>query len=72
MTDQEIIRALRCSAAVPTKDTICEACPFHRTQELPEEWKGKYPDDFLHGCDVNAIAIIAADRLEELANEAKR
>lgn len=71
MTDKEIIRALRCSSAVRV-ECAHDACPSYQKTELPEEWKGKYPDDFLYGCDVDEIAIVAADRLEELTDEAKR
>lgn len=65
MTDQEIIRALRCSSSAAA-ECMEDACPFYRKDELPDEYKDKYPADFFYGCDVDEIVIVAADRLEEL------
>lgn len=65
MTDQDIIRALRCSSSAAAK-CMEDACPFYRKDELPDEYKGQFPEDFFYVCDVDEIAIVAAERLEEL------
>lgn len=68
MTNQEIIRALRCTSSVPV-ECMEDACPFYRKDELPDGWEDKYPPDFFYGCNTDEIAIAVADRLEELTNE---
>ena len=66
MTDQEIIKALRCSASIDCK-CIRELCPFFVQEEVPEELREKCGGkDKLDGCDVDGIALAAADRLEQL------
>lgn len=66
MTDQEIIRALRCSSSVGS-ECRHEKCPFFAQEEIPEELREKCGRDTWGGCDVDSIALAAADRLEQLA-----
>lgn len=68
MTDQEIIKALRCSATVHTKKPDCTGCPCHVVEEVPEEFRrelGGIPS-WWDSCDVDKMALAAAKRLEEL------
>ena len=70
MTDQEIIKALRCTASV---DCECsrEQCPFFVQEAIPEELREKYGGkDKWDGCDVDGVALAAANRLEELTGGA--
>ena len=73
METKEIIRALRCAA---TPYETCTGCPYDRAESL-EPIKERFPgnevalpetdsDGLYHFCDVDKIALDAADRLEEL------
>ena len=67
----EIIEALRCSATPIPKGTDClkhcKGCPYDYTEK-----PGKFEmflaekDGLLHGCDVDRMAMDAAERIEEL------
>lgn len=61
--DRTIIRALRCSASVPTGDEACRKCAYGIVEKL-EMWDGN-EHEFV-SCDTDRIAVDAADRLEEL------
>ena len=66
VTDRDIIRALRCTA-----NTDCECirkqCPFFVQEIIPEELWGKCGGkDTWDSCDVDGVALAAADRLERL------
>lgn len=61
--DRTIIRALRCSASVPTGDEACRKCAYGIVEKL-ELWDGN-EHEFV-SCDTDRIAVDAADRLEEL------
>lgn len=61
--DRTIIRALRCSASVPTGDEACRKCAYGIVEKL-EIWDGN-EHEFV-SCDTDRIAVDAADRLEEL------
>lgn len=68
MNDRKLIEALRCSITPHSIDEEmpCGGCPYYRFQPLPEEEVGLLTEDFYCGCDVDAMAQDAADRLEEL------
>ena len=66
MTDAELIRILRCSASVHTENINCEGCPAFVIKPVPEEYKGKVPEDLFSFCDVAAISRMTADLLGDL------
>lgn len=67
MSNQEIIKALRCTSSADS-ECIREQCPFFVQEVIPEELRGKYGGkDKWDSCDVDGVALAAADRLEELA-----
>ena len=70
MTDQEIIQALRCTASADF-ECIRERCPFFVQEDIPEGLREKCGGmEKWDGCDVDGVALAAADRLEELTGGA--
>ena len=66
MTVQEIIKALRCTANADC-DCIREQCPFFVQEAIPEELRDKCDGmETWDSCDVDGVALAAADRLEQL------
>lgn len=61
--DRTIIRALRCSASVPTGDEACRKCAYGIVEKLELGDGNEYE---VVSCDTDGIAVDAADRLEEL------
>ena len=68
MTDQEIIRALRCVSS-PEPERDCGTCPYFRKETLPEEIQDKLGVKTWDSCDVDRIGLDAADRLEHRAQQ---
>lgn len=64
MTNHELAEKLRGISTVHDAEPDCDACPFLETEELPEDMKGHYPEDFLCQCDVDRVSLMAADALE--------
>ena len=66
--DTTIINALRCSAAPWRKGATCNDCPYRLLDPMEDELK--YADVVIDGvgyyesCDVDKIALDAADALE--------
>ena len=69
MTPAEIAKALRCTATVQTGDEPCASRPFNRTETLTEEQKAQLHCEEWHGCDVDGVALAAADLIERLEKE---
>ena len=63
VSDEQLIRALRCSSSVPPEDAVCALCHY----SLVEEWNGAK----ICSCDCDRIVMDAAERLEELTAAAK-
>ncbi len=73
VSSEELCKALRCAATPFEK---CTECPYDSTESL-EDFKERFPDDNIippeadcdgmyHFCDVDRIALDAAERIEEL------
>lgn len=69
MTPAEIAKALRCTATVQTGDKPCASCPFNRTETLTEDQKAQLHCEEWHSCDVDGVALAAADLIERLEKE---
>lgn len=63
MNNRELAEKLRCTATVHDIRPNCDACPFYIKEELPEGMQGEYPGDWLYQCDVDKVALMAADAL---------
>ena len=74
METNEIIKALRCSAQIPSNEEQCAGCPYFVLETpseddvkelgLEPEWKWK-------SCNVDQMALDAADRIEKQDAEIK-
>lgn len=69
MSHAEIAKALRCTATAQTGDEPCASCPFCRNEQLNAEWAEKLGTTEWHSCDVDGIALAAADLIERLEKE---
>lgn len=70
MKDKELIRALRCMSS-GTDAKNCKVCQFYTEEHLPEHlWEMNCGNEIWSYCDVDRIAIEAANRLEELLGDA--
>lgn len=69
MKPAEITKALRCTATVQTGDEPCASCPFNRTETLTEEQKEQLHCEEWHSCDVDGVALAAAELIERLTSE---
>lgn len=58
ISDEQLIRALRCTSSVPPHDNVCAECHY----SFVEKWNGEK----FCGCDCDRIGMDAAARLEEL------
>ena len=63
MTDQELIQALRCTSATGGPVGNCKKCPFLRTEHIGADLAKTFGQDCLEACDIDAVAIAAADRI---------
>lgn len=70
MTDQELIKVLRCCATVHTEEVACEGCPCYLKEKVPEELREQAPEDLFCVCNADPAILAAADRLEELTRRA--
>ena len=69
MTPAEIAKALRCTATVQTGDEPCASCPFCQVEMLTEAQKAQLHCEEWRGCDVDGVALAAADLIERLEKE---
>lgn len=67
MTDQELIKALRCSATVHEREVDCTGRPFFKQTAVPAALIGRFGEYWM-SCDCDGIALAASDRLEESAS----
>lgn len=63
VSDDQLIRALRCSSSPKLDDGGCKECPYCVT----EKWR----EEEILSCDCDRIGMDAAERLEELTAAAK-
>lgn len=47
----------------------CKKCPFYKTEPVPEDLAGKVNLTEWSSCDVDAVGLAAADRIEAQAKE---
>ena len=69
MTPAEIAKALRCTATAQTGDEPCASCPFCQVEMLTEAQKAQLHCEEWRGCDVDGVALAAADLIERLEKE---
>lgn len=55
---EQVVRALRCTASVCVTGELCEECPYNRFVS--------YGHGIYMNCDVDQIALDAADLIESL------
>ena len=63
MSDQELIDALRCTAHPGGPVGDCKKCPFLRTEHIGPDLAKMAGKDEWESCDVDGVAIAAADRI---------
>lgn len=72
MTDQELIRALRCTSTPGGPLMDCEKCPYRVVEAVPEHLREQVGSDEWESCDVDKIGVDAADRLTSLMEDLER
>ena len=50
----------------------CKKCPFCKTEPVPEDLAGKVNLTEWSSCDVDAVGLAAADRIEAQAKEIEK
>lgn len=66
---KEIARALRCTATVVGTVEDCAACRYWRKETLTQAQKEKLGVDEWTSCDVDRVAMDAANLLDRFAEE---
>ena len=66
MTAKEIIAALRCTASVDSPED-CTQCPYVAMEPLTVERQEMFGTEVWVSCDVDRVALDAADALERMA-----
>lgn len=69
LRDQELVNALRCVSTAGGPMGDCKKCPFYKTEPVPENLAGKVNLTEWPSCDVDAVGLAAADRIEAQAKE---
>ena len=69
MRDTNLVNALRCVSTAGGPIGDCKICPFYKTEPVPEELVEKVNLKEWPSCDVDAVGLAAADRIEEQAKE---
>ena len=72
MTDQELIRALRCTSTPGGPLMDCEKCPYRVVEAVPEHLREQVGSDEWESCDVDKIGVDAADRLTAVLGDLER
>ena len=60
-----LVSALRCTCAT-AGNCIGEACPFWKTEDVPDDLRAHVGADVWGSCDCDAVGMAAAERMEEL------
>lgn len=71
MTAKQIVHGLRCSATY-RGDPVCDGCPYLVTETVPDSLRKLTKKNTWDSCDVDRIALDAAELIEELAAMAPR
>ncbi len=69
MRDTNLVNALRCTSTEDGPMGDCKKCPFYKTEPVPEDLVGKVNLTEWFSCDVDAVGLAAADRIEAQAKE---
>lgn len=69
MRDTNLVNALRCVSTAGGPIGDCKKCPFYKTEPVPEDLAGKVNLTEWSSCDVDAVGLAAADRIEAQAKE---
>lgn len=69
MTSEEIVRALRCTASVQHGNEPCESCPFQTVEKVSAEEAEQLHCEEWRSCDVDGVALAAAELFERLEKE---
>lgn len=69
MRDTNLVNALRCVSTAGGPIGDCKKCPFCKTEPVPEDLAGKVNLTEWSSCDVDAVGLAAADRIEAQAKE---
>lgn len=72
MTDQELIRALRCTSAPGGPQMDCTKCPYRVVEAAPEHLQAEVGTDEWESCDIDKIGIDASNRLTAVLGELER
>lgn len=65
----EIVRALRCTSTAQDRARDCAACRYWRKETLTQAQKEKLGVDEWTSCDVDRVAMDAANLLDRFAEE---
>ena len=69
MRDQELVNALRCVSTAGGPIGDCKKCPFCKTEPVPKNLAETVSLTEWSSCDVDAVGLAAADRIEAQAKE---
>ena len=72
MRDTNLVNALRCVSTAGGPMGDCKKCPFYKTEPIPEDLAGKVNLKEWSSCDVDAVGLAAADRIEAQAKEIEK
>ena len=69
MNDQDFVNALRCVSTAGGPIGDCKKCPFCKTEPVPKNLAETVSLTEWSSCDVDAVGLAAADRIEAQAKE---
>lgn len=69
MRDQKLVNALRCVSTAGGPIGDCKKCPFYKTEPIPKNLAETVSLTEWPSCDVDAVGLAAADRIEAQAKE---
>ena len=69
MRDQELVNALRCVSTAGGPIGDCKKCPFCKTEPVPKNLAETVSLTEWSSCDVDAVGLAAADRIEAQTKE---
>lgn len=70
-TTTDVIKALRCTATAGVHGN-CDSCPYWTQEELPKELWEAFGATYTECCDVDRVAMDAANLLEEVLQSGSR
>ena len=69
MRDTNLVNALRCVSTAGGPIGDCKKCPFCKTEPVPKNLAETVSLTEWSSCDVDAVGLAAADRIEAQAKE---